>query len=92
MVEFHHNTGFDVLKLGCTLPNLAIICLHTSTSARFYPFTESDENSLSKVREDGVGEPSLVLTQETVVDETLNRKSTDVCKSIVEKDASQFYP
>ena len=28
MIEFHHNKGIDMLKLGCTLPILASICLH----------------------------------------------------------------
>ena len=34
-VHFYHNKGFYMLKLGCTLPNLAKICLHSSTSAKF---------------------------------------------------------
>ena len=31
MIEFYHNKGIDLLKLGCTLPNLANICLHKPT-------------------------------------------------------------
>ena len=31
LIEFYHNKGIDMLKLGCTLPNLAIICLLKST-------------------------------------------------------------
>ena len=31
MIEFYHNKGIDMLKLGCTLLNLANICLHKST-------------------------------------------------------------
>ena len=42
MVDFDHNNGNNMLKLGCTLPKLANICLHRSTKAKFYPFTESD--------------------------------------------------
>ena len=42
MVEFYHNKSIDMLKLGCTLPNLANICLHISTGAKFHPFTEND--------------------------------------------------
>ena len=26
LIEFHHDKGIDILKLGCTLPNLANIC------------------------------------------------------------------
>ena len=38
MIEFYHDKGIDMLKLGCTLPNLANICLHKSTDYKFYPF------------------------------------------------------
>ena len=43
MVAFYHKKGIDMLKLGCTLPNLANICLHISISAKLYPFTETDK-------------------------------------------------
>ena len=36
MIEFYHDKGIDMLKLGCTLPNLANICLHKSTTHKFY--------------------------------------------------------
>ena len=49
-----------MLKLGCTLPNLANICLHKSTDAKFYPFTEGDKDLLEKIR-DVVGGPSIVF-------------------------------
>ena len=92
MIEFYHNKGIDMLKLGCTLPNLAKICLHKSTDSKFYPFTESDKDLLEKIREDVVGGPSMVFTRKTVVDETFIRKSSNLCKSIVGIDASQLYP
>ena len=92
MLAFYHNKGIDMLKLGCTLPNLANICLHKSTSAKFYPFTETDKDLLQKVREDMVGGPSIVFTRKTVVDETFIRNSGNICKSIVGIDASQLYP
>ena len=31
MIEFYHQKEIDMLKLGCTLPSLATICLHKST-------------------------------------------------------------
>ena len=40
MIAFHHDKDIDMLKLGCTLPNLVNICLHKSTDSKFYPFTE----------------------------------------------------
>ena len=81
-----------MLKLGCTLPNLANICLHKSSSANFYPFTETDKDLLQKVREDVVGGPFIVFTHKAVVDETFIRDSGNICKSIVGIDASQLYP
>ena len=92
MLTFHHKNGIDMLKLGCTLPNLANICLHKPTSAKFYPFTETDKDLLQKVREDMVGGPSIVFTRKAVVDETFFQKSRNICKSIVGIDAIQLYP
>ena len=92
MIEFYHNRGIDMLKLGCTLPNLAKICLHKSTDSKFYPFTESDEDLLEKIREDLVGGPSIIFTRKAVVHETFIRKLSNLCKSIVCIDASQLYP
>ena len=79
-------------KLGCTLPDLANICLHKSTDAKFYPFTEGDKDLLEEVQKDAVGGSSTVFTRKAVVDETFIRKSPDICKSTVGIDASQLYP
>ena len=91
-IEFYHNKGIAMLKLGCTLPNFANICLHKSTDSKIYPFTESDKDLLEKIREDMVGGPSIVFTRKAVVDKTFIRKSSNLCKSIVGIDASQLYP
>ena len=80
-----------MLKLGCTLPNLANNCLHKSTDAIFYPFREADKDLLEKIREDVVGGPSIVFTRKAVVDEIFVQKSTIICKSFVGIDASQLY-
>ena len=92
MIEFYHNKGVDMLKLGCTLPNLANICLHKSTDSKLYPLIESDKDLLEKIREDMVGGPSIVFTPKAVVDATFSRKSSNLCKSIVGIDGSQLYP
>ena len=92
MIEVYHNKGIDLLKLGCTLPILANICLHKSSDSNFYPFTESDKDLLEKIREDMVGGPSVVFTRKTVVDESFICKLSNLCKSIVGIDASQIYP
>ena len=92
MMEFYHNKGIDMLKLGCTLPNLANICLHKSTNHKFFPFVEADKDLHDKIREDMTGGPSIVFTREAVVDQTFIRNSENLCKSIVGIDASQLYP
>ena len=92
MMEFYHNKGIDLLKLGCTLPNLANICLHQSTNHKFVPFVESDKDLHDKIREDMTGGPSIVFTRKAVVDQTFIRNSENICKSIVGIDASQLYP
>ena len=92
IIAFHYDKDIDMLKLGCTLPNLANICLHKSTDAKFYPFTEGDKDLLEKNWEDVVGGTSIVFTRKAVVDETFIRKSTNIWKSIVWIDASQSYP
>ena len=47
-IAFYHDKDIDILKLGCTLPKLAYICLHKTTDAKFYPFTERDKDLLEK--------------------------------------------
>ena len=44
MVAFYHDKDIDLLKLGCTLPNLANICLHKSTDAKFNSFRKADKD------------------------------------------------
>ena len=87
MVGFYHNKRIDMLKLGRTLTNFEKFCLHKSTNATFFPFTETD-----KIGEDMVGGPSIVFTGKAVVDETFFRDSTNWCKYIVGIDCSQLYP
>ena len=83
MLVFYHKKGIDLFKLGCTLPILANICLQKSTSAKFYPFTETDKDLLQKIREDMVGGASIVFTRKDMVDETFIRNSGNFCKAIV---------
>ena len=59
-------------------------CKILSIHGRRYRFLE-------KNREDVVGCPSIVFTWKAIVNETFNRKTTNLCKSIVGIDASQLY-
>ena len=92
LIEFYHDKGIDMLNLGCTLPNLAKICLHKSTDHKFYSFFSSYSDLLDKIQEDMTGGPSIVFTRKAVANETFIRKSNNLCKSIVGIDASQQYP
>ena len=92
MIAFYHDKDIDMLKLGCTLPNLDNICLQKSTHAKFNLMTEGDKDLLEKFRGDVVGGPSIVFTRKVVVDETFIRKSAHICKSFDGIDASQLYP
>ena len=92
IIAFYHDKNVDMVKLGFTLPNLATICLHKSTDAKFYTFTERDKNILKKIREDVVGGLSINFRRKAVVDETFIPKSEKICKSIVGIDVSQLYP
>ena len=74
MLVVSYKKGIVMLKLRCTLPNLADICLHKSTNAKFSPFTETDKELLQKIREDMVGAPSIIFTHKAVVDETFNQE------------------
>ena len=80
-----------MLKFGCTFANLAKIRRHESTSAKFFPFSETDKDLLHKTREDMVGCPSTVFTRKAVFDETFNRNSKNISKTIDGIDASQLY-
>ena len=91
-IEFYHDKGSDMLKLGCTLQNLANICLHKSTNPKLNPFFEGDKDLCEKFRENMTGGPLIDFTQKTVVDQTYIRSSSKVCKTIVGIDASQLYP
>ena len=58
-VDFYHEKGIDMPKLGVTLPNLANLCLHKSTSANICPSTES-KDLLEEIRRDIIGGRSIV--------------------------------
>ena len=87
MVGFYHDKDIEMLKIGCTLANLAYICL-----LNFDPFTESDNYLLEKIREEVLGGLSVVFERKTIVDETLNRKFPNICKSSLGIDASPLHP
>ena len=50
MIQVYHQKEIDMLKLGCTLSNLANIRRHKSKESKFYLFTESDKDLLEKIR------------------------------------------
>ena len=91
-MEFYHNNGIDMLKLGCKLPNLANTSLHRSANNKFYAFVEANEYLHDIIREDTTGGPSIVFTRKAVEDQIKIRNSENISKSIVVIDARQLYP
>ena len=67
--EYYYKRGIDMLKLRCTLRNLAEICLYSKSDPIFYPFTETKKDLLEKIGEDTVSRESIVFTRKAVVDE-----------------------
>ena len=60
MMAFYRKKTTDMLKLGCTLPNLASNCLHNSINNKICPFIEADKDLYNKPREDLVPLLSLL--------------------------------
>ena len=92
MMKFYNDQKIDMLKLGCTLPNLANICLHKSTDRNFYPFIEADKDLHEKIRNELTGGPSIVFTRKGAVNKTFIGRSNNIFRAIVGIDASQLYP
>ena len=92
LIEFYLDGGIDILKLGCTQPNLANICPHKSTGYMYDPFFSVNSDSLEKLREPMTDGPSIVFTRKAVANEAFFRTSNNWCKSIVGIDSIQIYP
>ena len=59
---FYQDKDIDMLKLGCTLTDMADVCLRKYTDTIFYPFYGSRNDILKYVGEDFVVGPSIVLS------------------------------
>ena len=92
MLDIYHNEGAEMLKHGCTLPNIATFVLQKSTTETYCPFTESNKDLSEKIHEDMVVGPSIVFSREAVLEMTFIHDSTNWCKTIVGFEASQLFP
>ena len=79
-VTIQIDKGCELLTLSCTLPDLANICLQSSTVAIFYPVLQGD---LRKARDDSVEEQSVVLIWKPGVCGTKTRLSVNVYNLVV---------
>ena len=61
LIEFHNNKEVDMLKLGCTLPNLSKVCFNISTDSYFFSSTKTDKDLIETIQEGMVGAPSVVF-------------------------------
>ena len=62
MMQFHHQEGIDMLKLGFTSPNIANRIPHSSTSFRFFLFNQEDKSFDDYIRAWLTGGPSIIFT------------------------------
>ena len=80
-----------MVKLGCTLPNLANIELLKTTGSKFHPLIGTNKGLLERKQEDMFGGPSSVFTRKALVEGIFMRKSTNLFMSIYGVGASQLY-
>ena len=70
-IEFYNKNGIDMLKLGlkpgCTVPNVANICLHELTNFMIYPIAENGKHLLEFMRRELVGGPFAIYTRKVFV-------------------------
>ena len=74
LIALYHEKDIELLKFGCKSSDLANICLHKSSDAKFNNFIEGEKYFFEKVREDVVGGPYIVLTLEEVFYEISHSK------------------
>ena len=55
IIRFYHKKIIDLLELGCALPKTFNLCLHSSTTAKFYQLPEADKDLKEKVGKETVG-------------------------------------
>ena len=78
MIAFYHDKKNNMLKLGCTLPNLANTCLHKYTNAKIYLFTEGDKDLLERVQVDiVVGHLSFLQAKQLLMELQSESLQTD---------------
>ena len=73
-----------MFQLGCNLPNLAILCLHISTTYKFNPFCEGDKALHEKIRECMTDGPSIMSTRNVIVEKTSIRNSSRIVNRLLE--------
>ena len=71
MIAFQNGKISICLKPGCTIANLANLCLLKYTDTKLNQSMESEKDLLDKMQKDIVGGPLFVFTRKTAVDETL---------------------
>ena len=92
MISFYHDNNIDMMKQTLTLPSLANRILHSSTNAKFFPFTYEDRELDNYIRSWLTGGPSIIFNRYAKVGVTKIENTQNVCKAIIGVDASQLYP
>ena len=89
-MQFYHQKGTDLLKLGFTLRSLANLIFHSSTSLKLFPFNQEDKSFDDYIRQLLTGAPLIIYTRYWKVGSLKIRNSSNMCKTIVGIDASQL--
>ena len=90
MIAFYHEKDKDMLKLGCTLPNMANICLHKSTDAKLYPFTGPDKDLLKKIEKMLLVVFLWFLHAKRLLMKVYSEISANISKSVAGIDAARY--
>ena len=92
VIDSYQDKDIHMIKPGCTLRDLANICVDNSTDTKFYPSTSGAKDFSEKLHESIVGGTCIVFARKAVNNELFNWKSTKLCKPFLGIDARQIYP
>ena len=92
MIAFYHDKTIDVLKLGCTMKNLANVCLHKPTDSNSIPSQREIKTFWKIIKKTPlVVHLSFIHAKRLFLKLLFERKFTNIFDFIVRIDASQLY-
>ena len=92
MISFYHDKDNDMLKLGCTLQNLANICLHKSTDAKIYPFQKEIKTYWKKFEKTSLVDHLSFLHAKQLLMKLLSQKLQTYANLLLELMPANYTP